>query len=107
MNMNSYKCCAQSSPEGEQVENLVAILKIVAEPSRLKLLCILRQGERCVCEIIDSVDFSQSLVSHHLRALKDINMVVDEKRGQRVYYSLSAKGQQITQTLFKLIPKGE
>lgn len=103
MNMSSYNCCSNSTKEGKQVESLASILKIVAEPSRLKLLCILSKGEHCVCEIMDHVDFSQSLVSHHLKDLKDIGVVSDEKRGQRVYYSLSKKGQHITSTLFQII----
>jgi DNA-binding transcriptional ArsR family regulator len=103
MNMNSYNCCSNSSEEGKRVESLSSILKIVAEPSRLKLLCILNKGEHCVCEIMEHVDFSQSLVSHHLKDLKDIDAVSDEKRGQRVYYSLSKKGQHITSTLFKIV----
>ena len=103
--MSSYNCCSTLSKEGKQVERLAAILKIVAEPSRLKLLCILRQGEHCVCEIMEHVDFSQSLVSHHLKDLKSVGVVSDEKRGQKVYYSLSNKGKEITTTLFKIIEK--
>lgn len=104
--MSSYKCCFNSSKEGKQLEKLSTILKIVAEPSRLKLMCILNKGEHCVCEIMEHVDFSQSLVSHHLKDLKEIGVVSDEKRGQRVYYSLSLKGQHITHTLFQLTKKG-
>lgn len=106
MNMNSYKCCSNSTKESKQVESLASILKIVAEPSRLKLLCILRQGGHYVYEIMEHVDFSQSLVSHHLRDLKDIKVVQDEKRGQKVYYSLSPKGKYITRSLFQIMEKG-
>lgn len=106
MNMSSYSCCTSTTKEGQQVENLSSILKIVAESSRLKLLCILRKGEYCVCEIMKHVDFSQSLVSHHLRDLREIGVVSDQKRGQRVYYSLSKKGQHITDALFQIIKEG-
>ncbi len=103
MNMNSYNCCSSSTSESQQVAALSALLKVVAEPSRLKLLCVLGQGEHCVCEIMEHVDFSQSLVSHHLRDLREIGVVSDEKRGQRVYYSLSKKGRHITENLFQII----
>lgn len=103
--MSSYKCCSTLSKECKQVKRLAAILKIVAEPSRLKLLCILRQAEHCVCEIMEHVDFSQSLISHHLKDLKNVGVVTDEKRGQKVYYSLSSKGKEITTSLFKIIEK--
>lgn len=106
MNMNSYSCCANSSREGKQVENLAAILKIVAEPSRLKLLCILNQGEHCVCEIMEHVNLSQSLISHHLKDLKEAGVVQDEKRGLYVHYSLTKEGARISNLLFQIVQKG-
>jgi ArsR family transcriptional regulator len=105
MNMSSYSCCSQSSKESKQVESLSGILKIVSEESRLKLLCILRQGEHCVCEIMEHVNLSQSLISHHLRDLKEIGAVQDEKRGLYVYYSLTDKGKHITNLLFQISMK--
>jgi len=107
MNMNSYSCCVHSTKEGNQIEELVATLKIVAEPNRLKLLCILRKGKHCVCEIMNHANLSQSLISHHLKDLRDIGMVSDEKRGLRVYYSLTSKGITITNTLFQIVGKGK
>jgi ArsR family transcriptional regulator len=104
MNMSSYSCCSPSSKESKQVFCLSSLLKLVSEESRLKLLCILRRGEHCVCELMDHVDLSQSLVSHHLKDLKEIGVVIDEKRGLRVYYSLTDKGIHITNLLFQ-IPK--
>lgn len=104
MNMGSYSCCSPSSKESKRVESLSALLKLVSEESRLKLLCILRNGEHCVCELMEHVEMSQSLISHHLKDLKDAGVLADEKRGLRVYYSLTDKGKQITNLLFQ-IPK--
>jgi len=106
MNMSSYSCSSSSSSESKQVAALASLLKLVSEESRLKMLCILRQGERCVCEIMENVKMSQSLVSHHLSDLKKAGIVVDDKRGLRVYYSLTDKGKHITNLLFS-IPKKE
>lgn len=100
--MSSYKCCTPVSTESNQVSDLSALLKIVSEESRLKLLCVLKQGERCVCEIMEHVDMSQSLVSHHLKDLKDIGLVNDEKRGLYVFYSLTPKGKNIIKLLFQI-----
>lgn len=107
MNMNSYRCCLPNSSEFKSVVSLSYLLKLVAEESRLKLLCILRQGEHCVCELMDHVDMSQSLISHHLRDLKDANVVVDQKRGLRVYYSLTDKGKKVTNLLFQMLKEVE
>jgi ArsR family transcriptional regulator len=102
MNMSSYNCCAFNTQEAGQVASLSTLMKIVSEESRLKLLCILRQKEHCVCELMEHVDLSQSLISHHLRDLKDAGVVTDEKRGLRVYYSLTKKGKRITDLIFNL-----
>jgi ArsR family transcriptional regulator len=102
MNMDSYKCCTSSTVEGKKVDSLVSILKIVAEPNRLKLLCILQKGEHCVCEIMKHVDLSQSLISHHLKDLKGALVVKDEKRGLYVYYSLTEEGKRIADLLFQM-----
>lgn len=102
MNMSSYSCCSVHTNEGKQAHTLASLLKIVAEPSRLKLLCILRNGEHCVCELMKHIDLSQSLISHHLKDLKNIQVVKDEKRGLKVFYSLTDKGISITNTLFRI-----
>ena len=106
MNMGSYSCCSQSSRESKEVASLSSLLKLVSEESRLKLLCILRRGEHCVCELMEHVNLSQSLVSHHLKDLKDVGVVTDEKRGLRVYYSLTEKGKHVTNLLFSIPQKG-
>jgi ArsR family transcriptional regulator len=106
MNMRSYSCYSQSSKISKQVVSLSSLLKLVSEESRLKLLCVLRQGEYCVCELMEHVDMSQSLISHHLKDLKDAGLVTDEKRGLRVYYSLTEKGKRIMDLLFSIPKKG-
>lgn len=105
MNMGSYKCCTSQADESVQIDTLASLLKIVAEPNRLRLLCILQAGEHCVCEIERHLQLSQSLISHHLKDLKDAGIVLDEKRGLYVYYSLTKEGQRMTKILFKLKEK--
>ncbi|MFA6004971.1 MAG: metalloregulator ArsR/SmtB family transcription factor [Patescibacteria group bacterium] len=100
--MSSYSCCSSSTPQSKQVASLTGLLKMVSEESRLKLMCILRQREHCVCEIMKHVDLSQSLISHHLKDLKDAGIVSAEKKGLRVYYALTEKGKHIINSLFKL-----
>jgi len=100
--MGSYNCCTPSEDKSKQVIEISALLKMVAEESRLKLLCVLRDGEHCVCEIMKHVKLSQSLISHHLKSLKDINLVINEKRGVYVYYRLTEKGKEIIDLLFQI-----
>ncbi len=102
MNMRSYNCCTSDKYEFKQVGSLSALLKMVGEESRLKILCILKQGQHCVCEIEELVDQSQSLISHHLKDLKEAGLVIDEKKGVWSHYSLTDKGKQIINLLFSI-----
>jgi len=97
--MSSYSCCSSKSSESKQVASLSSLLKIVSEESRLKILCILQKGKHCVCEIMEHVSLSQSLISHHLKDLKEADIVTDKKKGLRVYYSLTKKGERIINLL--------
>ena len=102
MNMYSCDCCTKNTLKFKKVGELSNLLKIVAENNRLQILCLLQTGEHCVCELIKETSLSQSLISHHLKDLKDINLVSDKKSGKWVYYSLTDKGQQITNLLFQI-----
>lgn len=64
-------------------------LKAIADEKRLRILAVLAGGERCVCELQDALDVGQSLLSHHLRTLKDAGLVSDRREGRWVYYALN------------------
>jgi DNA-binding transcriptional ArsR family regulator len=107
MNVRSYKCCLPNTREFNKVASLSELLKLVGEESRLQLLCLLRQERHCVCEMIDHLDMSQSLISHHLADLKAAGLVEDQKQGRKVYYSLTRKAQKITEGIFALPVRSE
>jgi ArsR family transcriptional regulator len=104
--MNSYSCCNADKNVYNNLYSLSSLLKIVGESNRLRILCILRQGEHCVCEINEHIDASQSLISHHLKDLKDGGLIFDDKQGLNVYYSLTDEGKRITNLLFEIPQKG-
>ena len=84
------KCC-QNKESTAELSKTVEFLKVVAEENRLKILCMLRAGEKCVCDIWQFLDLPQNLASHHLKVLKDFGLVEDRKEGLRVYYSINKK----------------
>jgi len=102
MNMRSYPCCELDAGNKNNIEKISGLLKIAGDTSRLKILCILRKKEHCVCKLMEHLDMSQSLISHHLQDLKDAGLVADEKRGQYVFYSLTDEGRRITDLLFQI-----
>lgn len=61
-------------------------LKIINEPNRLKILCLLKGGEMCVCDIVEALAVPQNLVSHHLKVLKDFGLLDSKKDKQKVIY---------------------
>ncbi len=64
------------------------IVKALAHPTRLFIVDELSKRERCVCELTAMVGADISTVSKHLSLLKTAGIVVDEKRGTQVFYSL-------------------
>lgn len=67
----------------------VRLLKGFADPTRLRLLWLLREGEVCVHVLVETLGMSQSAVSHQLRLLRDAGLVVGRRSGRHVYYRLS------------------
>lgn len=63
-------------------------LKVISDPNRLRILCLLLRGERCVCEVERELEISQQLASHHLNVLKDHGFLRSRKEGASAYYSV-------------------
>lgn len=102
MNMGSYKCCISDKAEVKETKELSSVLKLVSDNNRLQLLSILQNGEHCVCQLVEHFRLSQSLISHHLKDLKDYGLVSDRKDSKWSYYSLTSKGKEITKLIFKI-----
>jgi ArsR family transcriptional regulator len=66
-------------------------LKAVADPTRLKIIRALSHHELCVCELMLLLDAQQSAVSHHLRILKDANLVVERRQGKWSFHRLEGE----------------
>ena len=65
------------------------LLKTLGQPTRLKILELLVNGERCVCEIFPAIGGEQSNVSKHLGFLRSQGIVIADRRGMRVFYRLA------------------
>lgn len=66
------------------------MFKALGHPSRLLMVDVLSSGERCVSELTRMVGSDASTVSNHLSVLRNVGLVIDEKRGQQVFYRLGA-----------------
>jgi ArsR family transcriptional regulator len=62
--------------------------RAAAEPLRWRILTLLGREELCVCHLVEALDAPQSLVSHHLRVLRDAGLVESERYRYWTYYRL-------------------
>ena len=73
----------------EAAAELAGQLKVIADPTRLRLLSMISahaDREACVCELTTPLDLTQPTVSHHLKMLHDAGLVTRSRRGTWVYY---------------------
>ncbi len=74
---------------GSDLERTARVFHALSDPTRLRLVDLLRGGEKCVCELTDVLDAGQSRLSFHLKALKDAGLVLDRREGRWVHYRLN------------------
>lgn len=88
------QCCAPFAREplsAEAAQQLAAVLKAIAEPTRLRLLSLVAahaDGEACICDLTDPVRLTQPTVSHHMKVLVDAGLLTREQRGKWAFYRL-------------------
>jgi DNA-binding transcriptional ArsR family regulator len=76
----------------ELLNRIAEVLKAMADPTRLKILHSLHNGERCVSDVLQSVGGSQANVSKHLSVLKRAGLVDCRREGLNVYYKIIDEG---------------
>ncbi|OGW38741.1 MAG: transcriptional regulator [Nitrospirae bacterium GWC2_56_14] len=70
------------------IELQADMLKALAQPTRLKILEFLREGERCVCEIFPAIGEEQSNTSRHLNMMLSSGVLSRRKDGLKIYYAV-------------------
>ncbi|MEV7799212.1 metalloregulator ArsR/SmtB family transcription factor [Microbacterium foliorum] len=76
----------------EAATSVASTLKALSDPLRLRMLSAIAsdpRGESCVCDLAELADVSQPTVSHHLKVLKDVDVLTSERRGTWVWYSIN------------------
>ena len=78
----------ESLNSGIGIEDLSKLYKALGDPTRLSIIYVLSKSPLCVCDIAMLLDMTQSSISHHLRVLRDLNLVKFKREGKLVIYSL-------------------
>ncbi len=79
----------QQIPKKETLDAIAELFKAFGDPTRVAILSLLLQRERCVSDIAEGVGLSQSAVSHQLRILKQIHLIKFRREGKNMLYSLA------------------
>jgi ArsR family transcriptional regulator len=87
------------------MKDIIRIFKTLSDPTRLRILMLLLQGELCVCELMFILKQEQSRVSHHLRILRDSGLVEDVREGKWIIYKIPGKVRRSLEPLFEEVLK--
>ena len=68
------------------------MFKAFCDENRLRILQVLRGGERCACNRLEEMHITQPTLSHHMKILCDAGIVVSRKEGKWMHYSISKEG---------------
>lgn len=72
----------------EDLKKAGEMFKLLGNPTRLKILLAIKEGEKCVHEITEKINSEMSNISHHLRRMKDQNLVEVRREGRHKYYKI-------------------
>ncbi len=86
---DTVKAVQEHMPEAEELKELADFFKVFGDSTRIKILYVLFQSEMCVCDLAQTLDMTQSAISHQLRILKQMKLVANRREGKTVFYSLA------------------
>lgn len=69
-----------------------AIFKAFCDENRIRILDMLRSGEKCACMLLEEIHVSQPTLSHHMKILCDAEIVSGRREGKWTHYSISEEG---------------
>lgn len=83
------KMVSKEMPKEEDLYDLADFFKVFADTTRIKILYVLLKQEMCVCDIAQTLEMTQSAISHQLRILKQMDLVKSKREGKTIFYSLA------------------
>ena len=77
------------------------IFKAFCDENRIRILKMLRNGEKCACKLLEELNVTQPTLSHHMKILCDSGIVTGRKEGKWMHYSISEDGAKAASDLLK------
>lgn len=84
-------------------EEQAKVFKAFCDDKRLRILELLRGGEKCACVLIDQMDIGQSALSYHMKILVESGIVESRQEGKWTHYRISEKGGAYALELLKVL----
>ena len=75
--------------DGNHIKKMTVIFHMLSNPNRLQVLYLCLEEAISVGDLVDSLELSQSLVSHHLKQLRDANLVQATRQGKNMFYQVT------------------
>lgn len=75
------------------------IFKAFCDENRIRILRMLKSGEKCACRILEELNITQPTLSHHMKILCDSGIVIGRKEGKWMHYSISRDGAKVATDL--------
>lgn len=95
-----------TSTTASDLDRAVVLFHALSDETRLAVLDMLRNGEKCVCDLQDKLSAAQSRLSFHLKVLKDAGLVEDRKEGRWSYYTIDSDAlEEAHDLLVNFLPK--
>ncbi|MCR5768120.1 MAG: metalloregulator ArsR/SmtB family transcription factor [Lachnospiraceae bacterium] len=76
-------------PLEDEMYDLAELFKCFGDSTRIRILCVLLEGEFCVNDIAETLNMTQSAVSHQLKLLKQAKLIAGKREGKQIQYSLA------------------
>lgn len=76
-------------PDEDELYDLAELFKVFGDSTRIRILYVLFEEELCVCDIAQTLNMTQSAISHQLKILKQSRLIKNRREGKQVFYSLA------------------
>lgn len=81
------KIVNDNMPNEDELYDLAELFKVFGDSTRIRILFVLFESEVCVCDLAETLNMTQSAVSHQLRILKQAKLIKNRREGKSIFYS--------------------
>ena len=82
-------------------KNMALVFKALSDENRIRILKLLRNGEKCACKLLEELNISQPTLSHHMKILCDSGLVTGRREGKWTHYAICCEGVRRVRDLMK------